>query len=133
MALDSVVGADRHQSELTGPVRLAGRIERAATQVGMRRDVVPGKEGDAEVVDLHGFPFYSAASVTCAQNDGADTIDGTAVRSAPRKIAKRRDSMAVAGNAERIVTGNVRDLAAGELLFEGFSVVTPGQWLREED
>ena len=41
--------------------------------------------------------------------------------------------MAVAGNAERIVTGNVRDLAAGELLFEGFSVVTPGQWLREED
>ena len=41
--------------------------------------------------------------------------------------------LAVAGNAERIVTGNVRDLAAGELLFKGFSVVTPGQWLKEED
>jgi len=41
--------------------------------------------------------------------------------------------LAVAGNAERIVTGNVRDLATGELLFEGFRVVTPGQWLREED
>ncbi len=41
--------------------------------------------------------------------------------------------LAVAGNAEWIVTGNVKDLATGELLFEGFRVATPGQWLREED
>lgn len=41
--------------------------------------------------------------------------------------------LAVAGNAEWIVTGNVKDLAAGELLFEGFRVATPAQWLREED
>ena len=53
MALDPIVGAYRHQSEFAGPVRLTGRIERAAPQVGMRRDVVPGEDGDAEVVDLH--------------------------------------------------------------------------------
>ncbi len=41
--------------------------------------------------------------------------------------------LAVAGNAEWIVTGNVKDLATGELLFEGFRVATPAQWLREED
>ena len=41
--------------------------------------------------------------------------------------------LAVAGNANSIVTGNVKDLGAGELLFESFRVVTPGQWLREEN
>ena len=41
--------------------------------------------------------------------------------------------LAVAGNAEWIVTGNIKDLAAGELLFDGFRAVSPGQWLKEED
>ncbi len=34
--------------------------------------------------------------------------------------------LAVAGNAAWIVTGNARDVAAGELVFDGFRVVTPG-------
>ena len=41
--------------------------------------------------------------------------------------------LAVAGNAQWIVTGNTKDLAAGELLFDGFRVVTPGGWLKERD
>ena len=40
--------------------------------------------------------------------------------------------LAVAGNANRIVTGNARDIAAGELIFDGFRVVTPGDWLKED-
>ncbi len=39
--------------------------------------------------------------------------------------------LAVAGNAACIVTGNARDFVAGELLFEGLRVVTPGDWLKE--
>ncbi len=41
--------------------------------------------------------------------------------------------LAVAGNAAWIVTGNARDIAAGELVFNGFRVVTPGAWLKEND
>lgn len=41
--------------------------------------------------------------------------------------------LAVAGNAEWLLTGNVKDLVTGELLFEGFRVATPAQWLKEED
>lgn len=41
--------------------------------------------------------------------------------------------LAVAGNAQWIVTGNTRDVAAGELLFDTFHVVTPGVWLMKED
>ena len=41
--------------------------------------------------------------------------------------------LAVAGNADRIVTGNARDLSAGELIFDAFRVVTPGDWLKEHD
>ena len=41
--------------------------------------------------------------------------------------------LAVAGNAEWIVTGNIRDIAAGELIFDSFRVVTPGDWLKMED
>ena len=33
--------------------------------------------------------------------------------------------LAVAGNAAWIVTGNAKDVAAGELVFDGFRVVTP--------
>ena len=40
--------------------------------------------------------------------------------------------LAVAGNAEWIVTGNIRDVAAGELVFDSFHVVTPGDWLKME-
>ena len=39
--------------------------------------------------------------------------------------------LAVAGNAAWIVTGNERDVAAGELIFDGFQVVAPGAWLKE--
>ena len=37
---------------------------------------------------------------------------------------------AVAGNAAWIVTGNERDVAAGELIFDGFRVVGPAVWLK---
>ena len=36
-------------------------------------------------------------------------------------------------NAAWIVTGNVRDIAAGELVFDGFRVVTPSAWLKEDE
>ena len=41
--------------------------------------------------------------------------------------------LAVAGNAEWIVTGNVRDIGAGDLVFGGFCVATPGEWLKGDD
>lgn len=41
--------------------------------------------------------------------------------------------LAVAGNAEWIVTGNTKDIAAGELVFDSFRIVTPGIWLKEDD
>ena len=41
--------------------------------------------------------------------------------------------LAIAGNAEWIVTGNARDIAAGELVFDSFRVVTPGVWLKGDD
>ena len=41
--------------------------------------------------------------------------------------------LAVAGNAAWIVTGNEKDVAAGELVFDGLRVVTPGAWLKEHD
>ena len=41
--------------------------------------------------------------------------------------------LAVAGNAELIITSNVRDVAAGELEFDGLRIVTPGAWLKEDD
>lgn len=39
--------------------------------------------------------------------------------------------LAVAGGAQRIVTGNVRDLRASELCFAGFKAITPGEFLKE--
>lgn len=39
--------------------------------------------------------------------------------------------LAVAGNAEYLVTHNVRDFSAAELYFPGVSVVTPQQLLEE--
>ena len=39
--------------------------------------------------------------------------------------------LAVAGNATWIVTGNTRDFAAGDLVFEGFRIAAPGDWLKE--
>ena len=41
--------------------------------------------------------------------------------------------LAVAGNASWIVTGNERDIAAGELVFDGFRVGAPRDWLKEDD
>ena len=41
--------------------------------------------------------------------------------------------LVVAGNAAWIVTGNVRDIAPVEQVFDGFRVVTSGAWLKEED
>ena len=46
------------------------------------------------------------------------------------QLSRRLES--TAGNVAWIVTGNVRDIAAGELVFDGFRVVTPGAWLKEE-
>lgn len=40
--------------------------------------------------------------------------------------------LAVAGNAEWIVTGNVKDIAAGELVFDSFRIITPGAWLERK-
>ena len=41
--------------------------------------------------------------------------------------------LAVAGNAEWIVTGNTRDIAAGELAFDSFRIGTPRAWLKRND
>lgn len=41
--------------------------------------------------------------------------------------------LAVAGNAAWIVTGNARDVAEGELVFDGFRAVTPGEWLKGDN
>lgn len=39
--------------------------------------------------------------------------------------------LAVAGNAEWIITNNTKDIVAGDLIFDGFRVVTPSEWLKE--
>ena len=41
--------------------------------------------------------------------------------------------LAVAGNADWIVTGNTRDIATGELTFDSFRIGTPGAWLKRDD
>ena len=41
--------------------------------------------------------------------------------------------LAVAGNSRWIVTGNAKDVAAGELVFDSFRIITPGDWLKEND
>jgi predicted nucleic acid-binding protein len=41
--------------------------------------------------------------------------------------------LAVAGQADYLVTRNVRDLRGGELKFPGISVVTPAQLLKEQE
>ena len=41
--------------------------------------------------------------------------------------------LAVAGNAEAIITGNTKDLASGELVFERIRLRTPAAFLKEED
>jgi len=38
--------------------------------------------------------------------------------------------LAVAGNADWIITRNTRDVTGGELKFDSFGVVTPGAWLK---
>lgn len=40
--------------------------------------------------------------------------------------------LAVAGNASAVVTHNARDLAAGDLAFDSFRIVAPGDLLKEE-
>jgi putative PIN family toxin of toxin-antitoxin system len=40
--------------------------------------------------------------------------------------------LAIAGNAETIVTNNTKDLEGSELLFEGLKILKPEQLLREE-
>ena len=39
--------------------------------------------------------------------------------------------LAVAGQAELIITRNIRDLTSGELLFDGFRIITPEVFLKE--
>ena len=41
--------------------------------------------------------------------------------------------LAIAGNAASIITGNTRDFAAHELVFDSVRIVTPGNWLKEDD
>ena len=41
--------------------------------------------------------------------------------------------LAVAGNAESIITGNTKDIVAGELVFDLIRIVTPANWLRGDD
>ena len=41
--------------------------------------------------------------------------------------------LAVAGHAESVVTGNTKDIAGGELIFDTIRIVTPGTWLKEDD
>ena len=41
--------------------------------------------------------------------------------------------LAVAGNAESIITANTKDIAAGELVFDRIQAVTPANWLKEVD
>ena len=41
--------------------------------------------------------------------------------------------LAIAANAESIITGNTRDFAAGELVFDSIRIVTPGNWLKEDN
>ena len=41
--------------------------------------------------------------------------------------------LAVAGHAESIITGNTKDIGAGELIFDTIRIVTPGTWLKEDD
>ena len=41
--------------------------------------------------------------------------------------------LAIAGNADWIVTGNTRDIATGELTFDSFRIGTPGAWLKRDD
>ena len=41
-------------------------------------------------------------------------------------------SLAVAGNAQAVVTHNVRDLARGELAWPHLRILTPAQFLQEQ-
>ena len=40
--------------------------------------------------------------------------------------------LAVAGNAEAIITHNARNVASGDLVFDGIRIVAPGDLLKEE-
>ena len=41
--------------------------------------------------------------------------------------------LALAGSAESIITANTKDIATGELVFDHLHVVTPANWLKEEN
>ena len=41
--------------------------------------------------------------------------------------------LAVAGNAESIITGNTKHIVAGELVFDLIRIVTPANWLKGDD
>jgi len=41
--------------------------------------------------------------------------------------------LAVAGHAESVITGNTKDIAGGELIFDTIRIVTPSAWLKEDD
>ena len=86
--------------------------------------------------------LFTAASIT--SNDRAELLD------APLSVCEWVDvtflwrpnlrdesdnhliELAIAGNAESIITGNTRDFSAGELVFDSLRVVTPGNWLKED-
>ena len=65
--------------------------------------------------------------VGSTDNSGGRTIHQS------KYVGERADILEGAGNADSIVAGDGRDIAAGELLFDGFRVVTPGDRLKEDD
>lgn len=60
----------------------------------------------------------------------AETINPSGIRS---RADNHLIELAVAGNADWIVTGNARDIAAGELTFDSFRIGTPGAWLKRNE
>ena len=41
--------------------------------------------------------------------------------------------LAIAGNADSIITRNTKDIATGELIFDGINIVTPADWPKDND
>ena len=92
---------------------------------------------------LAGDDLFIAASIS--SDDRAELLD--AVLSAcewvsvsflwrpnlPDESDNHLIELAIAGNADSIITHNTRDIATGELVFDGINTVTPANWLKEND
>src|SRR5207249_10010492 len=87
VALHALVGADRQQAELARPAEPAG-----VAAVLRGGDVVPGKEGEADVADLHGGADATMranaqedrhAATTAADRKGSHVLDPRAPQLGP--------------------------------------------------